>query len=116
MSAAPRRVRVTIEGYAWPRRSAPGRAYWLSLTDVDGRKNFGCVLVDDNVIVDYLPGPREWRDGDVVQCADGRAIARISGSWQLGHKLFCGDTWLTERVESGDGSYTVLRYQAGEDQ
>ena len=68
------------------------------------------------VTVEYLPEPREWRDGDVVQYKTYGVAERMGGAWYLAGRE---GEWEADPAISTDvklGSARVLRYQAGEEQ
>jgi hypothetical protein len=112
----PTHVRITVEGTARPFGTGD-----LLRVEYDS----GVLLIDpevDSVDVEYLPEPRMWADGDVVQHATaGWTLTRMRSSWVSSNPKAPRDHWTDELVtkhltDRGNGwdHLRVLRYQAGE--
>lgn len=105
--AGPRPVRVTLEGTLQQITKKRSRL------DYSG----GSLILRHeapDLVVEELPGLREWTDNDVVAGASGTVWCRVGGKWHAVAEHGVGTAYDASMAEVLDNGGTVLRYQAGD--
>lgn len=120
MSAAVRRVRVTVEGEA---REVSGRCGVLRIDlAADASGLVPTVMVNpawSGVSVEDVAPSYNWRDGDVVQHdPEGWTLTRDRGRWASSRNpaAVWTDGMVSQSIlpANGWGRFVLLRYQGGE--